>query len=80
MKPTQDSIQFAIDTLVAEIAHKHALDSQIAGTEALRYFMRTDTYELLTNAESFLYLESVEYILDMLDAEKCGDLDRWLEV
>jgi hypothetical protein len=30
--------------------------------------------------ESLLYLESVEYILDMLNAEETGSWDEWLEV
>ena len=80
MKSTRESIQFAIDTLTAEVTQKYALANNISGTEALRFFIRTDTYELLANSESFLYLESVEYILDMLDAEMRGDINRWLEV
>ena len=80
MKPTPDIIQFAIDTLIAETVQKYAQDKSLPGTAALRFFMRTETYKLLANPESFLYLESVEYVLDMLDAELCGDIERWLEV
>ena len=80
MKPTRESIQFAIDTLTAEVAHKYSIDNNVTGTEALRFFMRTDTYELLANSKSFLYLESVEYVLDMIEAEMRGDIKRWLEV
>ena len=28
---------------------------------------------------SLLYLESAEYIFDMLQAEQCGDWERWKE-
>ena len=80
MKPTRDSIQFAIDTLTAQAVQKYAKDNALTGTEALRFFMRTDTFRLLINPESFLYLESVEYVLDMLEAEICEDTERWLEV
>jgi hypothetical protein len=80
MKPTQENIQFAIDTLTTEVAQKYALDNKITGTEAVRFFLKTETCKLLANAESFLYLENVEYVLDMLDAELCGDMGRWLEV
>ena len=80
MKPTVVSIQFAIDTLMTETVQSYAFQHDISGTEALRFFMRTETYKLLVNPDSFLYLESVEYVLDMLDAEMCGDMDRWLEV
>ena len=42
--------------------------------------MKSKTYALLINPESFLYLESPAYVLDMVDAEQRGDWDRWLEV
>ena len=80
MKPTEKSIWFAIDTLTAETAQKYAFDNEITGTEALRFFMKTDTFKLLVNPESYLYLESAEYVLDMLDAEINHDTARWLEV
>jgi len=80
MKPTKASIQFAIDTLTAEVAQKYASDHNITGTEALRFFMKTDTFKLLINPESYLYLESLEYVLDMLNAEIHHDTAHWLEV
>ncbi|MCL2322198.1 MAG: DUF3990 domain-containing protein [Oscillospiraceae bacterium] len=76
---TKESIQFAIDTLTTEVVQKYSLDNNITGTEALRFFMKTDTFKLLINPESYLYLESLEYVLDMLDAEMHGDTKRWLE-
>jgi len=80
MKQTKESIQFAIDTLTAEVSQKYAIEHQITGTSSLRLFMGTDTFLLLSNPESFLYLESAEYLLDMLYAELQGDTERWLEV
>jgi hypothetical protein len=49
-------------------------------TETLRELMRSKTYALLLNPESYLFLESPAYVLDMIDAERRGDWDRWLEV
>jgi hypothetical protein len=49
-------------------------------TYCVREFMSSKTYELLADPESYLCLESPAYILDMLDAERSGDWDRWLEV
>ena len=80
MKQSKESIQFAIDTLAAEVSQKYAMGEQITGIASLRFFMRTDTFKLLSNPESFLYLESAEYVLDMLCAELSNDLERWLEV
>ena len=52
----------------------------VTHTDALRRFMSTETYELLLDPESYLHLESAEYVLDMVDAEESGDIDRWMEV
>jgi hypothetical protein len=49
-------------------------------TECLREFMATKTYELLTDPESYLCLESPAYVMDMLEAERAGNWERWLEV
>ena len=76
---SKESIQFAIDTLAAEVVQRYAINSQTAHTEALRFLMGTNTYKLLSDPESFLYLESVEYVLDMLEAEQKGDTERWVE-
>jgi hypothetical protein len=42
--------------------------------------MATKTYDLLIESGSYLYLESAEYVLDMLDAELSGDWERWMEI
>jgi hypothetical protein len=78
MKITQDTIRFCIDTLTAETAQRYAEMNRIDETDALRYMMGTKTYELLIAPDSYLYLESVEYVLDMLDSEQQGDWERWL--
>jgi hypothetical protein len=57
-----------------------AKKSGTAVTETLRELMKSKTYVLLLNPESYLYLESPTYVLDMIDAELSGDWDRWLEV
>jgi hypothetical protein len=57
-----------------------AKKSGMSVTETLRELMKSKTYVLLLNPESYLYLESPTYVLDMIDAELSGDWDRWLEV
>ncbi len=79
MSQSKEQIQFAIDTLAAEIAQKYAADKQISETEALRFLIGTHTYKLLRDAQSYLYLESVEYVMDMLAAELGGDTEKWIE-
>ena len=73
-------IQLCIDSLAADVADMLARESGIAITDALQEFMKTKTYALLFDEQSLLYLESAEYIYDMLEAEQCGDWERWREV
>jgi len=78
MKLTKKSIQFCIDTVTARVAEMFAKEKNMPHTEALRFFMASKTFNLLINPKSYLFLESAEYTLDMLDAEIKGDWDRWL--
>jgi hypothetical protein len=80
MKITGETILFCMDTLAAEVTERYAQKENMTATEALRSFMATKTYDLLMDADSFLYLESTEYVLDMLDAEFSGCWDRWITI
>ena len=80
MTITSHTIPFCIDTHTVRVAQEYAKSSGVSNTDALRFFMSTKTYELLINQKSYLYLESLEYILDMLDAELTEDWERWLEI
>jgi len=79
MTITEQTVPFCIDALTVRTAEKYAESRNIDNTEALRFFMSTKTYDLLVDPKSFLYLESLEYVLDMLDAELKGDWERWME-
>jgi hypothetical protein len=72
-------INLCIDALTADAADMLAKDTNITTTAALQEFMKTKTYELLFNEDSLLYLESAEYVYDMLQAEQRGDWDYWRE-
>ena len=72
-------IQLCIDSLTADVADMLAQESGIEITAALQIFLKTKTYTLLFDEHSLLYLESAEYIFDMLQAEKRGDWERWRE-
>ena len=76
---TEQKIQLCIDALTADVADKLAQDSGIAVTVALQEFMQTKTYALLFDEHSLLYLESAEYVYDMLQSEQNGDWQRWRE-
>ncbi|MDR3288188.1 MAG: hypothetical protein LBT22_02025 [Peptococcaceae bacterium] len=80
MNVTEESANFMIDLLTAKIAELLAAANDEPITDAMREFMSTKTFELLSRPQSYLYLESPEYILDMLAAERSQDIERWLEV
>jgi hypothetical protein len=80
MVATKQSIDFCLDILSAQIAEMISKEKGISLKDAIKQFMSTKTHALLMDKESFLYLESVEYVLDMLKAEEDGNWDEWLEV
>ncbi|MDR3077071.1 MAG: hypothetical protein LBU26_07185 [Synergistaceae bacterium] len=72
-------IQLCIDALAADVGDMLAKENGVSTTEALQQFMRTKAYSLLFDEQSLLYLESAEYIFDMLKSEQSGDWRRWKE-
>lgn len=48
--------------------------------EALQFLMGTTTYEALNDRNSKLFCESKEYVLDMLQSELSGNIERWMQV
>ena len=80
MTINENSAAFITDLVVTNVVDALAKKSGKSETETLRELMRSKTYALLLNPESYLYLESPTYVLDMIDAEQCGDWTRWLEV
>jgi len=75
----EGKIGLCIDALAADVADTISRESGVGVTEALQQFMRTKTYAVLFDEESLLYLETAEYIYDMLQAEQSGDWERWRE-
>ena len=81
MNAVDDNIvEICIESIVAQVADSYAEEKNITVTEAMRLFMTTKTYELLTSPKSFLYLESAAYIWDMLNAELTNNWESWMEV
>jgi len=73
-------IEVCIDSIVAQVVDAYAISYKMPVTDAMRLFMATKTYELLTNPKSYLYLEAAPYVEDMLNAELSGDWESWMEV
>ena len=74
-----NKIHLCIDALAADVADKLSQESNTTIAEALQAFMKTKTYALLFDENSLLYLESAEYIFDMLQAERREDWEHWTE-
>ena len=75
----EKKIQLCIDALAADVADKIAKETGITITAALQDFMKTKTYAILFDDNSLLYLESAEYIYDMLQAEQGENWEYWRE-
>ena len=73
-------VEVCMESIAAQVADASAEKQKIPVTDAMRKFMETKTFELLTNPKSYLYLESAAYVEDMLNAELCGDWESWMEV
>jgi hypothetical protein len=80
MSVTEKQAILLIDQLTARVSELLAEEQLQPLTDAMRDFMSTKTFAVLLRPQSYLYLESPEYILDMLDAERKHDIQRWLEV
>ena len=80
MTVNEQSTYFIIDLIVTNVVDELARKNGKGVTETFRELMRSKTYALLINPESYLFLESPAYVFDMIDAEQSGDWDRWLEV
>jgi hypothetical protein len=74
------TIHLCIDSLTADVADMLGKETDILTTKALEQFMLTKTYSLLFDEQSLLFLESTEYVYDMLQAEQSGDWERWKEI
>ena len=80
MTVNEQSIQFIINLLTTNVVDALTVKTGRTATETLREFMKTRTYSLLIDPESYLFFESPMYVLDMIDAEECCDWERWLEI
>ena len=80
MNISEQKAEFMINLMTAKVAELLAAKGGKSITDSMSEFMTTKTFALLFLPSSYLYLGSPEYILDMLEAERSGDVERWLEV
>jgi hypothetical protein len=81
VKEVNDNIvEICIESIAAQVADAYAEKQSTSSTDAMRLFLTTKTYELLSNPKSYLFLEAAPYVEDMLNAELCGNWESWMEV
>ena len=73
-------IEICIESITAQVVDAYAEVHGISVNDALRVFIASKTYELLSNPQSYLYLEAAPYVEEMLEAELSGDWESWMEV
>lgn len=74
------SFDYLVGISIKYVANRLRVDLKLNYEQAVKKFMATKTCALLLNEKSKLYLESDEYIYDMLQSEYRGDVKNWLEI
>lgn len=77
MKATSVNISKSIQAMSVYLVHRISQEEHCIEAEALKKLLKTTTYELLQDKESGLYAESSEYIWNMLQDEKTGNMESW---
>ena len=78
MSLTKEALEFHIVLAVTQVVETLSTDMKMSPEDALRFFMKTKTFDELQDKKSKLFLESHGYVMDMLGAELRGDWESWL--
>ncbi len=79
MNATSVNINKSIQAISFYLVRCICSEQQCSEEEALKRLLKTMTYELLQDKESRLYAESPEYVWSMLQDEKKGNIESWIE-
>lgn len=79
MKASSVNINKSIQMISLYLVHRISEEENCSNEAALKKLLKTMTYELLQNKESELYAESPEYVWSMLNDEKNGNMESWIE-
>lgn len=79
MKASSVNINKAIQIISLNLVHRISEEENCSNEMALKKLLKTMTYELLQDKESELYAESFEYVWSLLNDEKNGNMESWLE-
>ena len=67
---------FLVDSKAARISEAYAARKDITVDDAMKLFLGSTTYRVLSDAETGLYLEVFEYVYDMFLEEMGEELDE----
>lgn len=78
MKAASVNINKSIQAISLYLVHRISEEENCSNEVALKKLLKTMTYELLQDKESKLYAESSEYVWNMLNDEKNGNMESWI--
>lgn len=78
MKASSVNINKSIQAVSVYLVHRISQEDGCREQEALIQLLKTMTYELLQDRESGLYAESSEYTWHMLQNERNGNTQLWI--
>jgi len=79
MNATSVNINKSIQAISFYLVHRISGEQQCSEEEALKKLLKTITYELLQDKATGLYAESPEYVWNMLQDEKNGNIELWIK-
>lgn len=79
MKASSVNINKSIQAISLYLVHRISEEENCSNETALKKLLKTMTYELLQDKESELYAESPEYVWNMLNDEKNGNMESWVK-
>ena len=79
MKASSVNINKSIQVISLYLVHRISEAEHCSNEVALKKLLKTMTYELLQDKESELYAESPEYVWNMLNDEKNGEMESWIK-
>lgn len=79
MKASTVNINKSIQSIAFYLVKCVSREKKCSSEDALRYVLKTLTYEMLLDRDTGLYAESPEYVWAMFKEEEKGSIEKWSE-
>ena len=80
MRVTKQRIEAAKQQITIDVVRYLCSKHNISTEAALRMFIATKTYALLQIDSARLWIETHEYVINMLECEFNNDVEGWLSI